>query len=138
MVRINLISPRELADQHLVAEYLEIMMLIGYVKKYPSVEKIPEEYCLGKGHIKFFKNKLVYLKERHELIKEEMRNRGFATNKNIELRNFNDSLKNNWNPKERDFEIIKERLKWKIKNKPSYYRYYGEKKDFDFFDKLIK
>jgi len=29
MVRINLINPEKLSDQHLAAEYLEIMMLIG-------------------------------------------------------------------------------------------------------------
>ena len=72
MVRINLINPKKLADQHLVAEHNEILMLLGYVRKHPMCLNIPETYCLGRGHIKFFKNKLLYLKKRHELIKKEM------------------------------------------------------------------
>ena len=74
MVRVNLIHPKSLADQHLIAEYDEILMLLGYVRRYPKKENIPEKYTLGKGHIKFFKDKLLYLKKRHELIKEEMKN----------------------------------------------------------------
>ena len=73
MVRVNLIPPRKLADQHLIAEYNEILMLLGYVRKYPMTEEIPKNYCLGKGHIKFFKNKLLYLKKRHENLKNEMK-----------------------------------------------------------------
>jgi len=81
MVRINLINPKKLADQHLIAEYDEILMLLGYVKKYPRLGKIPGKYSLGKGHILFFKNKLKYLKKRHELIKLEMKKRGLMQRK---------------------------------------------------------
>lgn len=58
MIRINLIDPVKLSDQHLIAEYNEILMLLGYVRKYHKVENIPENYKLGTGHIKFFKKKL--------------------------------------------------------------------------------
>jgi deoxyribonuclease (pyrimidine dimer) len=138
MVRINLINPKKLSDQHLIAEYDEILMLLGYVRKYPRAEGIPENYVLGKGHIKFFKDKLLYLKERHEIIKKEMRKRGFKTNKTINLGYFDKGLINNWNPKNKDFEIIKDRIVLKIENKPNYYRYYGEKKSFDFFLNMLK
>ena len=76
MVRINLVNPKNLSDQHLIAEYNEILMLISYIKRYPKLEGIPLNYCLGKGHMKFFKNKVEYLKKRHELIKNEMKKRG--------------------------------------------------------------
>lgn len=138
MVRINLIKPEKLADQHLVAEYDEILMLLGYVRRYPEVKDIPEEYSLGKGHIKFFKNKLLYLFTRHELIKKEMRKRGFQTNVKIDLRKFHTSLINNWKPKQKDIKIIKERISEKLKLKPEYYRYYGEYKGENFFLELIK
>ena len=74
MVRINLIKPRFLSDQHLIAEYDEILMLIAYIKKYSktNLDKIPNNYSLGKGHILFFKNKVLYLKNRHEKLKKEM------------------------------------------------------------------
>jgi len=126
MVRINLINPKELTDQHLIAEYNEILILLGHVKKHPKIKNQPKEYCLGPGHINFFKNKLLYLKERHELIKKEMKKRGFKTNKSINLKDFKKELKNNWKPKKKDFKIIKVRLKEKIKKKPNYYRYKGK------------
>ena len=66
IVRINLLNPHYLTDQHLVAEYLEIIMLVDYIKRNPELSNIPKKYCLGKGHMKFFKAKLVYLKKRHE------------------------------------------------------------------------
>ena len=117
MVRINLINPKNLADQHLIAEYNEILMLLGNVKRYPKLENIPSKYTLGKGHILFFKNKLKYLKKRHELIKLEMKKRGFNANKNIKLDEFNKELINDWKPSEEDIEIIKKRLISRIRLK---------------------
>ena len=138
MVRINLIKPKSLADQHLIAEYNEILMLLGHVNKFPVIENQPKEYCLGKGHINFFKDKLKYLKERHEKIKKEMRKRGFVTNKNIDLNKFNINLHKNWKPNKKDKEIIKKRLINKIKLKPEYYKYYSQNKPKKYFIELIK
>jgi len=138
MVRINLVKPEKLADQHLIAEYNEILMLFGYVRKNPEIKEIPQKYCLGKGHIKYFKNKLVYLQKRHEIIKKEMRKRGFKTDKVINLEEFSKELWKDWKPKSNDLEIIKDRLKYKIKLKEGYYRYYGKVKEQDFFLKLLK
>jgi|SaaInlStandDraft_7_1057024.scaffolds.fasta_scaffold15966_5 deoxyribonuclease (pyrimidine dimer) len=137
MVRINLINPKKLADQHLIAEYNEILMLLGYVRKYPIEKDIPEEYCLGRGHIKFFKNKLLYLKKRHELLKKEMSKRNFISNKNINLGEFNKKLRNDWKPNNKDFIIIKERIREKICLKPNYYRYYSKKRSKVFFLNLL-
>lgn len=137
MVRINIISPRKLADQHLLAENVEILMLASYAKNNFCLEGIPEKYCLGKGHIKFFKNKLIYLKERHELIKIEMKKRGFKANKNLSLISFKKKQLTNWKPNKQDKELIKGRIIKKIKNKPNYYRYYGKNKPFSFFIRLL-
>jgi deoxyribonuclease (pyrimidine dimer) len=138
MVRINLINPRKLADQHLIAEYNEILMLLGYVIRYPVVKDIPEEFTLNKGHIKFFKNKLVYIKKRHETLKKEMRERGFVTNKTIKLSDYPQELHQDWRPAAKDKLLIKERIREKIHFKPEYYRYHGEFKDKEFFLGLLK
>jgi deoxyribonuclease (pyrimidine dimer) len=138
MVRVNLISPRKLTDQHLIAEYNEILMLVGYVRKFPKCEGVPENYRLGKGHIKFFKNKLVYLKKRHAEIKEEMRRRKFKPVKMISLKGFPKEMKKDYRPDERDFRLIKGRLVEKIKRKPDYYNYYGKSKSRTFLINLIK
>jgi deoxyribonuclease (pyrimidine dimer) len=138
MVRINLINPKNLADQHLIAEYNEILMLLGHVDKFPAIKNRPKQYCLGKGHINFFKDKIRYLKERHELIKKEMKNRKFKISKTINLNKYNKEYKKNWKPETKDKEIIKKRLIKKINLKPDYYRYKGEKKPKKFFVDLIK
>ena len=137
MVRINLINPKQLADQHLIAEYNEILMLLGYVKKYPKLGEVPSKYTLGKGHILFFKNKLKYLKKRHELIKKEMKKRGFMADKRIRLSDFSKKLVNDWKPSKNDIEIIKKRLINRINFKPNFYRYYREYKNKKFFIDLI-
>jgi len=138
MVRINLIDPLYLADQHLVAEYNEILMLLGYVKRYPDVTKIPTAYLLGPGHIRFFKDKLLYLQKRHELIKKEMKWRGFVPTKKIQLTKFNKELLNDWKPRKQDFSIIKKRISEKIRAKPGFYRYYREQKSARFLLDLLK
>ena len=138
MVRINIINPKKLADQHLIAEYNEILMLIGYVRKYPKLGEVPSKYTLGKGHVLFFKNKLKYLKKRHELIKIEMKKRGFKTNKKISLSKFKKELIHDWKPSKAGIEIIKKRLKQKIRFRSDFYRYYGVKRKKKFFIDLLQ
>lgn len=139
MVRINLINPRYLADQHLIAEYNEILMLVSHTRKHPpkSKTKIPQNYVLGRGHINFFKNKLGYLKKRHEELKTEMKKRGFRVNKTVDLSGIRKELHQNYIPLKQDLEIIKKRIAWKIKKKPDWYRYYHENKGRKFLLELL-
>jgi len=138
MVRVNLIDPKKLTDQHLIAEYNELLMLSSYIGKYPNTDNTPKKYCLGKGHMRFFKNKVLYIKKRHEAIKTEMKKRGFKTNKTINLQDFRKENKHDWEPCGKDLEIAKKRIISKLKSKPNYYRYYGEYKPFSFFIKLLR
>lgn len=126
MVRVNLINPKYLADQHLVAEYLEIIMLVESARKHPNPKSIPESYKLGEGHINFFKDKLKYLAKRHELIKKEMKKRGFEVRKKLNLSGMRKSQIKDWNPKDPELKIIKKRLIERINKKPDWYRYYGK------------
>jgi hypothetical protein len=48
-------------------------MLTAYIKKCPLIKEIPADYCLGKGYITFFKDKLFYLKKRHERLKNKIK-----------------------------------------------------------------
>ena len=138
MVRINLIKPRYLTDQHLIAEYLEILMFFNYVIKHPDQEDIPKKFCLGKGHMKFFKDKLKYLGDRHEKIKKEMQRRGFEARKKISLKNYPKMMVRDWSPSDKDLEIIKKRLIKKINLKPKFYRYYRKHKTKKFLIELIE
>jgi len=139
MVRVNLIPPKLLSDQHLIAEYDEILMLEGYVKKFPKIcGDEPKQYCLGKGHIKFFKDKFAYLHKRHGLLKKEMKARGFKTNKSLKVSQFPKSLHKNYNPDKKAISIIKKRIIEKLGKKKDFYRYHGEKKSQSFFIDLIR
>jgi hypothetical protein len=138
MVRINLIAPVYLADQHLIAEYDEILMLFGYARKYRELNGIPERYTLGKGHIRFFKNKLLYLKHRHELISKEMVKRGVSPKVKADITEFSKEMHNDYFPDNEAVEIIKERLIIKLKLKKGYYRYYRELKQQEFFISMIE
>jgi deoxyribonuclease (pyrimidine dimer) len=131
MVRINLIDPKALADQHLIAEYNEILMLVGYVRKYPHKERIPANYVLGSGHIRFFADKLWYLKYRHEIVTDEMKRRGFKPTKKLDTKGLPKGLHNDWMPDKKDATIIKERLILKLHAKPRYYRHGGKKLHVD-------
>ncbi|MBU2639066.1 MAG: pyrimidine dimer DNA glycosylase/endonuclease V [Nanoarchaeota archaeon] len=137
MVRVNILNPKQLSDQHLLAEHLEIMMLISYAKKNPPKE-VPARYCLGKGHINFFKNKIKYLQKRFNEIQKEMKKRGFKPKAKLSVKGVSRKLFKYWAPLAGDKALIKKRILWKIKNKPDYYRYYGEKKPYVFFVKLLK
>jgi deoxyribonuclease (pyrimidine dimer) len=137
MVRINILNPKCLSDQHLIAEYNEILMLAGYVRKYPNVGVVPRKYCLGKGHILFFKNKLIYLYKRHNKLADEMGLRGFHARKSFTLKKFDKALLNDWKPTNKDRLLIKKRIVSKIRLKPDWYRYCGANKSQGFFLRLL-
>ena len=131
MTRINIISPSELTDQHLIAEYREIFMVAGSLKrtlisKSGFVEsKVPKNFTLNNGHVYFFYNKGKYLYKRYNLIINEMKSRGFKPDekrifpKDIFIMN---NLFNDWEPNQSDIKIIRKRINEKIAMKPSWYR----------------
>jgi deoxyribonuclease (pyrimidine dimer) len=137
MVRINLVNPRHLADQHLVAEYNEMLMLVGYVRRHPLCNGIPPRYTLGTGHIRFFKDKLGYIHQRFIRVKREMELRGFQPKKELDLTLFAEGNKNIWRPRARDYVIIRQRLLQKIQANPGLYRYYGVHRSPQFFLNLL-
>lgn len=131
MTRINIISPSELTDQHLIAEYREIFMVAGSLKrtlisKSGFVEsKVPKNFTLNNGHVYFFYNKGKYLYKRYNLIIKEMKSRGFKPNENRIFPKdifINNNLFNDWEPNQNDIKIIRKRINDKIAMKPSWYR----------------
>ncbi len=137
MVRVNLINPKNLSDQHLVAEYREILMLLGYAKRYPGLENLPERYTLGKGHIRFFKDKLLYLQRRHDKIRKEMIARGFSPLLSANLSGFGRAMRRDWKPKKEDIELAKSRIVQRLRQKPHLHRHYGKKKPSKYLVSLV-
>lgn len=78
MTRINLVPPQELCDQHLLAEHRELTRIPNAVAKGKfSLKGQPIDYKLGEGHVRFFFNKLGFLKKRYDLLHAECKARGF-------------------------------------------------------------
>ncbi|MGC7590107.1 pyrimidine dimer DNA glycosylase/endonuclease V [Bisgaard Taxon 46] len=78
MTRINLIPVNELCDQHLLAEHRELTRIPNAVAKGKfNLVGQPDDYKLGTGHVRFFFNKLAFLKQRYDLLHQECIARGF-------------------------------------------------------------
>ena len=87
MTRINVVPPAEICDQQLIAEWRELTRIPNGIvagKYVIDLEAIPAQYTVrtednpdgGKGHMKFFFNKLKYLYRRYKAIRDELAQRG--------------------------------------------------------------
>lgn len=80
MTRINAGMPvKWLTDKHLIAEHREIKRIPNAVKnrKVRWDLPIPDKFTLGKGHVRFFYNKIRYLERRYKRLHAECIKRGF-------------------------------------------------------------
>ena len=119
MTRINTIDPVHLTNEWLIAEFRELPRIVNELHKHPQrfkLKDIPKEFTLNTGHVKFFRNKLLYLSKRHTDIIKELSERGINFDKKIkvDLDNLSPSIKlfgcNDWKPSKRDHKLIVERL----------------------------
>ena len=132
MTRINLVNPKELTDQHLVAEYREIFMVGSSLQRSmkskswnKTINNIPKEFTLNKGHVTFFYNKGKYLDTRYKKLVNEMKRRGMKPDpkRKFKKSQWPKYLYNDWRPKSKDLQIIRKRIDEKINLKPDWYRY---------------
>ena len=141
MVRVNLgINPRDLTDEHLIAEYNELLMLIGWIEKHPT-GSVPKEFSLGKGHISFFRDKIKVVAFRLLEVMDEMIARNFsilqgmtATDKfNIVENNINNLVINSYG--KLLSERIISRLRSPLKKKTPFHYYHKPITDIESFIK---
>ena len=92
MTRINLVSPSELANEHVFAEWREIKMvpkaLARSLRTQSSdkvAKKIPKKFTLNAGHVLFFYDKGSYLRKRYQELTEELEKRGYNFNRDAEF-----------------------------------------------------
>ena len=117
MTRINVgIPPAELVDQHLLAEHREIKRIPNCIAKGKyNMDGIPDKFKLGKGHVKFFYNKLLHLKRRYMRLYEECIKRGFNVQNYIGAwDNVPEELMNDYKVKANDIRIIRKRINEKL------------------------
>lgn len=114
MTRINAgVNPMKLSRQHLLAEHREIKRIPNMVRQgRVNLNGIPEKFCLGTGHVKFFYNKLGYLLERYTAILTECRRRGYnVTNYAHAWDGIPDNLMGSWEPTREDYDLVMARIK---------------------------
>ena len=113
MTRINVgIPPAELVNQHLIAEHREIKRIPNCIAKGKyNMDGIPDKFKLGTGHVKFFYNKLLYLKNRYISLYNECIKRGFNVQNYISAwDNVPQELMNDYKVEDNDIKIIKQRI----------------------------
>lgn len=123
MTRINCgIPPQELNNKHLFAELREMKRIPNCILKGRfNLENQPKEFTLGTGHVKFFYDKLVYLKNRNDELYKECLQRGINASDYSEsyskaIETF-PAFANDYKPTEKDREIIRQRIKERLQNK---------------------
>lgn len=147
-MRINIVDPETLPDQHLMAEIREIKMLPKTLvkslksKKGVNPNRISKTYILNTGHGYFFYNKIPYIEKRFELLIREGLNRGLdMQEKTITLydptydysvlsnQKVLDMMIHDYNPTPEEQEVNLERILLRIQEKfdagnPAYYYRY--------------
>lgn len=123
------VDPKYLVDQHLIAEYRELPMVVGAsrYRNWKLGSSIPKVFNLGIGHLQFFKDKFIYLKRRHEIVKNEMRNRGFyCEHLTMNLDEYPQQFCNDWKPTLEDSIKIRNRIIDRLrsdKHSPEFWRF---------------
>lgn len=136
MTRINSnVDPKQLMDQHLMAEYRELPMVLASLRRSLKTQserevlkKIPPKFTLNKGHVLFFYNKITFLRNRYDRLVNELHNRGYNLDQGrvLDLNGIPSTFFNDWSATPADDAVLEQRIKEKIAMKPSWYKYYGK------------
>ena len=112
MTRINAGFPvKQLSNKHLIAEHREIKRVPNVVKKKQEIGAIPESFRLGTGHVRFFYDKLEYLRLRYEEIYAECLERKFnVTYFGNAWDDVQPHLMNDWIPTDEAKQLIIDRI----------------------------
>jgi deoxyribonuclease (pyrimidine dimer) len=129
MTRINAsIKPHELSNSMLFAEYREIKRIPNTIKSGKAVIKnIPTEFKLSTNHVKFFYDKILYLKCRSDALYIECLNRGIKAEDYSECyQDIPRELFNDWKETKNSRELIKERINLRLIQSKQVIRFYDK------------
>lgn len=127
MTRINLEHPHNLSDQHLIAEYRELPRVFAQAAAWVARGKpgrIPTDYRLGPGHVRFFYPRTRFLAQRQRALIAECVARGFRVQHTTTPQPVRGASAG-WSPSRRALAISRERLAQKLSQKPGWYRRRG-------------
>lgn len=124
MTRINLEDPSLLCEKHLRGEWYELPRIVTSVLKleFPfHPDDIPAKFTVrtsdnptgGKGHMKFFYNKLGWLRTRYVSLINELHERNLEASDNWNPRIYQPQfahLFGDWKPSEEDVSLSRKRI----------------------------
>jgi deoxyribonuclease (pyrimidine dimer) len=135
MTRINLVRPEDLADQHLFAEWRESKMIVPAalrsIKAGTEKKDISPKYTLNTGHVKFFFNKLYFVRRRFEALGAELILRGYDIKpfdfSNTDYVRAYGQISQDimWEPTKSEIQINIDRIAQRLNERPDWYRWYG-------------
>jgi deoxyribonuclease (pyrimidine dimer) len=136
MTRINAdYELKKLMDQHLMAEYRELPMVIAALKRSLRTQpvntvliKIPNSFTLNSGHVTFFYNKLTFLSKRYDRLVIELKERGYKldSERKLDFTGIPEVFFRDWQARDKDNLLVEARINEKIQMKPQWYKYYGK------------
>lgn len=148
MTRINSnVKPELLLDQHLMAEYRELPMVFASLKRSLKTKSIsdvlssiPPLFTLNEGHVTFFYDKLLFLHNRYEFLKDELRSRGFQLSDDRAMYDYLEyptEFQNDWVSTKDEDKVVITRILEKHAMKPEWYKYLGDPIDPDAYSLII-
>lgn len=134
MTRINAsIQPFELSNSMLFSEYREIKRIPNTIKSGKAVIKdIPKQFKLEKNHVKFFYDKILYLKRRSDALYIECLKRGInAPDYSDCYKDIPQNLFNDWRETKESRELLKERINKRLTESKQVIRFYDKVVDLE-------
>jgi deoxyribonuclease (pyrimidine dimer) len=114
-----------------MAELREITMVPAALRRslrtkspHEIKQSIPKQFTLNAGHVKFFFDKLEFLKDRFNMLVVEMERRGYSPDKTriSAFDGFDSMWYNTWISSTTDDAIVTERINYRISQKPHLYK----------------
>ena len=126
------INPKNLTDEHLFAESRELKMLPSLFKKVgiKSINKVPAEFTLGRGHMLFFLYKSIYTLNRYRQGLSECHRRNISPNDESYRWSIyqNSAFNSDYQETGKEKQILINRISEKIKNSTKEYFHYYHKR----------
>ena len=126
------INPKNLTDEHLFAESRELKMLPSLFKRVgnKNINKVPDEFTLGGGHMLFFLYKSIYTLNRYRQVLSECHRRNISVDDESYRWDIyqNSASVSNYQETGKEKQILINRISVKIKNSPKEYFHYNHKR----------
>ncbi len=116
MTRVSVGFSRQLVDQHLRKERIEVLRIPNKIKEGKYKSKPLDKFTLNKGHELSLMNKVGFLKRHYEELTAECIRRGFQTTDYSDaFEGIPSHLMNDYEPTEHDIHIVRERITERLK-----------------------